>query len=131
MQGKPYPNQVLLKRHAIALTQKIEMRHPTTAFVAALRRDPKAFPEHREHLLKAFASNPDFDLARSNIDVVVKAMNPSGSSNSSSENVTRATGASTTDAPTTKKRLGKNAQKRKLVEMPKTNKDHETRCKTY
>jgi hypothetical protein len=131
MQGKPDPNQVLLKLHAIVLTQKIEMKHLTTTFVAAPKRDPKAFPEHREHLLKAFASNPDFDLARSNIDVVVKAMNPSGSSNSSSENVTRATGASTTDAPTTKKRLGKNAQKRKLVEMPKTNKDHETRCKTY
>ena len=107
------------------------MKHPTTTFVAALKRDPKAFPEHREHLLKAFASNLDFDLARSNIDVVVRAMNPSGSSNSSSENVTRATGASTTYAPITKKRLGKNTQKRKLVEMPKTNKDHETRCKTY
>ena len=91
MQSKPYPNQVLLKLHAIALTQKIEMKHPTTTFVAALKRDPKAFPEHREHLLKAFASNLDFDLARSNIDVVVRAMNPSGSSNSSSENVTRAT----------------------------------------
>jgi hypothetical protein len=129
MQGKPYPNQVLLKLHAMALTQKIEMKHPTTAFVAAPKRDPNAFPEHRKYLLKAFASNPDFDLARSNIDVVVKAMNPSGSSNSSSENVTRASGASSTDAPTTKKRLGKNAQKRRLVEMPKTNTDRETRCR--
>jgi hypothetical protein len=91
---------------------------------------PKRFQSiaNRKYLLKAFASNPDFDLARSNIDVVGKAMNPSGSSNSSSENVTRATGASTTDAPTTKKRLVKNPQKRRLVEMPKTNKDHETRC---
>jgi hypothetical protein len=103
----------------MALTQKMEMERPTTAFVAALERDPKAFPEHREHLLKAFASNPDFDLARSNIDAAVKAMNSTGSSNSSSENVTPATGASTADAPTTtKKRAGKNAQKRKLAETP-------------
>jgi hypothetical protein len=50
MQGKPYPNQVLLKLHAMALTQKIEMKHPTPPSVAALKRDeyPKAFPEHRK-----------------------------------------------------------------------------------
>ena len=72
---KEYPNQTLLQQHALALTQKMEKEHPTTAFFAALERDTGAFPEHRENFLKIFASNADFDLARSNIDNMMKDTN--------------------------------------------------------
>jgi hypothetical protein len=109
-QGKKYPSTDLLKLHALALAQKIEKEHPTTAFGAALEKDTTAFPEHREAFLRILSSNADFDLARSSIEAEMKKHDPEQTPASSTTSMT-------TTGPTTavKQKLAKIAQKRKLA----------------
>ena len=109
-QGKEYPNTDLLKLHALALAQKTEKEHPTTAFGAALEKDTTVFPEHREAFLRILSSNPDFDLARSSIEAEMKKHDPEQTPASS-------TTSTTPTGPTTavKQKLAKIAQKRNLA----------------
>jgi len=58
----------LIPLHASALTRRLEKEYPTSAFVGAIQNDDKAFPGSREDLLKFFEENPNFDLARTNIE---------------------------------------------------------------
>ena len=113
-QGKGYPNPVLLKLHALALTQKMEKEHPTTAFHAALERDTTAFPDHREDLLKIFSSSPDLDLARSNVDAMMKGTGEAAELASNAKAAPAPSGK-TAGVKLAKTRVDKNAQKRKLA----------------
>jgi hypothetical protein len=60
----------LIPLHASALTRRLEKEFPTSAFVGAIQNDDKAFPGSREDLLKFFEENPNFDLAKTNIERV-------------------------------------------------------------
>ena len=63
----------LIDLHASALVRKMEKRFPTTAFAAQLERDKAVAPEHRKPLLGVLEKYPDFDLATSNIDLLLKS----------------------------------------------------------
>jgi hypothetical protein len=61
-----------LQRHAAALARRMETRFPTAAFAARLERDGASAIGHRQRLTRLLTDHPDFDLARTNVELFFK-----------------------------------------------------------